>query len=263
MGTWGEGILSDDRVRDVHREYLDLFNRGNAPEAIRRKILGDYAKELTDTDEGPLIWFAVAKAQWDCGHLQPTVLVKVRQIVGEGLGLDRWSEQGERLLQKRKKAVAQFLAMLASPNPRPRRPKKATKRKPIFEPGDCLAVRLEDNDWGAILVLQGPLESDDPYIETYGINLAVTLRYKSSALPTLSVFEKREWLRETHHSWRGKMDLCNVMAVRFKKVKDRFVRVGNIPLRYSDPSKSESYSSWPNMTRSMYLQDRWDRGIRD
>ena len=263
MGAWGTGILSDDTVRDVHSDYLDLFNRGNPPETIRKKLLEEYAESLRDSGDGPLIWLGIAKAQWDCAQLEPLVLSKIREIVSDGLGLELWAEQGEDLLRRRKTALSQFLTKLETPNPRPRKPRKAVKRKPIFQPGDCLAVRLKDGDWGAILVLRGEPESQDPYKETYGTNLIVTLRYKSSEMPRLKVFEKREWLYLTHHSWKEELDSAYVTTARFKSVKDRFVRVGAIQLRPSDPQTTKWYSSWPNRLNGAYLQDRWDRGIRD
>ncbi len=263
MGAWGIGVLSDDTVRDVQADYLDLFNRGNSPEAIRKKLLVDYAESVGDPDEGPLIWIGIAKAQWDCAQLEPLVHSKIREIVEDGLGLTRWAEQGERLLQRRKTALNQFLTKLQTPNQRPRKPRKAIKRSPIFQPGDCLAVRLQDGEWGAILVLQGEPQSDDPYNETYGTNLIVTLRYKNSVMPTLDVFEKREWLHLNHHSWKDQLELCYVTPLRFRHVKDRFVRVGTIQLRATDPRTAIMYSSWPNSLDSMYLQDQWDRGIRE
>jgi hypothetical protein len=263
MGAWGTGVLSDDTVRDVIADYFDLFNRGGSPETIRKKLLATYAESVRDSDEGPLIWLGIAKAQWDCSHLEPLVLSKIREIVRDGLGLERWAEEGDRLLQRRKAALNQFLARLETSNPRPRKSRTATKRKPIFQPGDCLAVLLQDGDWGAILVLQGEPESVDPYKETYGSNLVVTLRYKNSEMPNLGVFERREWLYLTHHSWKNHLEICYVTALRFKKVKDRFVRVGSISLRATDPRTATMHSLWPNCLNHMYLQDRWDRGIRD
>jgi hypothetical protein len=263
MGAWGTGVLSDDTVRDVLDGYFDLFNRGNPAELIRKKLLKDFRETLSDSDEGPLVWIGIAKAQWECGHLEPLVLERIRQIVSDREGLDRWEEQGQTILQRRKSALIQFLAKLESTNPRPRKPRKATKRKPIFQPGDCLAVRLPDGDWGAILVLSDRPESGDPFVPTFGWNLAATLRYKGSDLPSLQVFAKREWLRKTHHSWQGDLDLCYVSTVRYRSVKDRFQVVGNILLRDTDPQTTKTYSGWSNMTDSMYLQDRWDRGIRD
>lgn len=207
MGAWGTGVTSDDTVRDVYDEYLDLFNRGNSPAEIRTKLFAKYAESLGDSDEGP-------PAQWDCAQLEASALSKIREIVRDGLGLDRWAEQGERLLERRKTALNQFLAKLESPNQRPRKPRKAIKRNPIFQPGDCLAVRLQDGEWGAILVLQGERQSDDPYKDSYGTNLIVTLRYKNSEIPSLDVFEKREWLYLTHHSWKNHIELCYVTAAR-------------------------------------------------
>jgi hypothetical protein len=263
MGAWGTGILSDDTVRDVIDGYFDLFNRGGTAELTRKKLLKDFRETLGDSDEGPLVWVGIAKAQWECGHLEPLVLERIRQIVSDGEGLDRWAEQGQTILQRRKSALIQFLAKLESTNPRPRKPRKATKRRPIFQPGDCLAVRLKDGEWGAILVLRGPGESEDPYVETYGLNLAVTLKYKGAEPPSLQVFAKREWLRQTHHSWQGDLDLCYLTSRRYRSVKDRFVLVGDISILDTDPTATKTYSSWANMTSSMYLQDRWDRGIRD
>jgi hypothetical protein len=263
MGAWGTGILSDDTVRDIHESYLDLFNRGNSADVIRQKLLEEHAESLRDSDEGPLIWLGIAKAQWDCAQLEPLVISKIREIVSDGLGLDLWAEQGAALLQRRKTALRQFLAKLDTPNLRPRKPRKAIKRKAIFQPGDCIAVRMKDRDWGAILVLNGEPESDDPYKKTYGTNLIVTLRHKSPEMPGLGVFEKREWLYLTHHSWKNQLTLCYVTAARFKKVKDHFIRVGTIQLRTTDPHSAKIYSSWPNQLDDMYLQDQWDRGIRD
>jgi hypothetical protein len=263
MGAWGTGILSDDTVRDVIGDYLDLFNRGNSPESIRQKIVEKYAGSVRDADEGPLIWFGIAKAQWDCSHLEQFVLSKIREIVEDGLGLARWAEQGERQLERRKTALKQFLIKLETPNPRARKPRKAIKRKPKFQPGDCIAVRLRDGDWGAILVLQGEPESVDPFEETYGKNLIINLRYKNPEMPSLEVFEKREWLYWNHHNWKNHLNLYYVMALGFRQVKDRIVHIGTIPLRSTDPQTSKSYSPWSNIVETMYTQDRWDRGFRD
>jgi hypothetical protein len=113
----------------------------------------------------------------------------------------------------------------------------------------------------------GEPESDDPYKETYGTNLVATLRYKEPEMPTLDVFEKREWLYLTHHDWKDWRDprLCLMCVAErgFRKAKDRFVRVGAIQLHATDPRTAHIYCSWSSNFDDMYLQDRWDRGIRD
>ncbi len=265
MGVWGTGILSDDTVRDIYDSYIDRFNRGDTAENIRLQLLKSYASSLKDTDEGPLVWLAIAKAQWDCGQLEAEVVAKVQEVVRDGLGLARWAEQGQRLLERRKAALQQFLAKLQSVNSRPRKPRKAIKRKPLFKPGDCLAARIADDLWGAVLVLRHEAESDDPYTETYGTNLVAALKYRGSNPPSLDEFEKREWLLLNHHKWRNEMVVYFVSALRSRDVKDRLVIIGNIPLRESDPQPKQckSYSLWSNVLASIERQDRWDRGIRD
>jgi hypothetical protein len=104
MEGWGTGILSDDTVRDIYGQYLDLFNRGGASKEIRARALESYAGALKDPHEAPLIWFGIAKAQWDCGQLEPEVVAKVRQIIQNGEGLERWAEQGTALLERRPRA---------------------------------------------------------------------------------------------------------------------------------------------------------------
>lgn len=265
MGAWGTGILADDTARDIYDDYIDLFNRGTAREEIRAKIFRSYPSSVKDNDEGPLVWLAIAKAQWDCGQLEDEVRARVREIVRAGQGLVRWAEQGERLLQKRKKVLEDFLAHLETVNPQPRKPRKAMKRKPLFQPGDCLGVRLEDGRWGAVLVLQQAPETDDPFKETYGMNLVAGLRWFGDEAPDLRVFEERDWLSLNHHHWRNHRLLFFVSALRFRGVKDRFVRVGSSVLRESDPRHEQcrSYSQWELVVGSLTEQDRWDRGIRE
>ncbi len=265
MGVWGTGILSDDTVRDVVADYIDLFNRGTRPEIIRQKLSQSYNSSLRDSDDGPLVLIGIAKAQWDCGQLESVVLADVRNMIRDGLGLARWEEQGSLLLEKRESALRRFLAKLETENLKPRKPKKAIKRKPLFQPGDCVAVRLMDGEWGAILILQGETESTDPFKETYGSNLAVALRYKSLELPALDVFKAREWLIRTHPAWKGKMDICNVSVLRSKKVLNRLKLVGNTALRSDDPKGAMFYGNWATMLDALDFQYRWeqDQSIRN
>ncbi len=157
---------------------------------------------------------------------------------------------------------ATFLKSVQKPNPKPREPRPAIKRKPVFEPGDCLAIRLSDGDYGAALVLDSPRESKKPEEETYGLNLVGLLNYKSSSKPRLEVFKRRQWLRLTHHSWAGQLEIVYVTRSGFRTYREGFEVVGKIPVRESDPRGSGTYSGW-GFAEQVVSQDRWDRGIRD
>jgi len=252
--------MDNDIACDVYARYIYHFNTKRPHPEILAEIEREYAEPLADEDDGPPAWLAIAKAQWDCGALSDRILERARRIVEDGVGLDRWETARDKAAYR--KRLVKFLDKLRTPNPRPKKPKNAVKRKPVHQPGDCLAVRLSDGDWGAVLVLACPPESDDPFEDTYGINLIATLRYKAKEPPALDVFERREWLVLTHHSWAGKRDLCNVAERGYKKVRARIERVGQIALRPDDPTSCNTYSGWEGVGLQVVLQLRWERGER-
>ena len=84
---------------------------------MRQELERSWADSIADSDDGPIFWFAVARAQWKFGALDPDVLRRIAEIAKKGLGLDRWREGGPRMLAKREKAVHEFLAKLRQPNP--------------------------------------------------------------------------------------------------------------------------------------------------
>ncbi len=274
MGTWGLNVLDDDVASDVHGDYIKRFNLQMPHDQIVSELAGEYADELTDEDDRPVVWLAIARAQWDCGALDQRILDRVREIVAEGQGLERWAEAGAGELARRREALSTFLAKLQTRNPRPRKPRKAIQRKPVFQPGDCLAIQLSDGDYAAALVLENPPEDREPGDDTYGINLIGLLDYKGKTKPGLDVFEQRQWLRLTHHSWGGQVQIVNVMALRFRAVKDRFEVVTKIALRADDPRQERKplgggahidrfsfYTGW-DFAEQVVFQDKWNRGER-
>jgi len=270
MGTWGFNILDDDFVRDVYDDYMEAFNVKVPADEIMRELLNEHPSDIDDEDddEGALFWLAVAKAQWDCGHLQPDVVARVRRIVEEGLGLENWEYEGPKVLAKRKAKLAAFLEAIQQPNPKPRKPKPPTRRKPVYDAGTCLAIKLADGDYGAVLVLVADLQEErGPRKETYGQNLVGVLAYKSHEKPTREVFESRRWLQRTHHAWgmdgKGSAAIYYVTQPRFKKVAHQFEIVDRIEIRDDDPSSSATISGWGGIEPDIMYQDAWDRGIRD
>jgi hypothetical protein len=249
MGTWGFDILDDDTARDVYDDYIKHFNVGRTREEITGKLEAAWRDTIDDEDEGPVYWIALAKAQWDCGLLDDAVLKRVREIVKNGEGLARWEDEGPRVLAKRKEKLAKFLAALQEANPKPRKPKKPVKRKPVFKAGDCLAVRLSDGDWGAALVLAEVQESEDPADETYGTNIIGLLRYKAKGKPGLEVFERRELLKVFNRSRPG-----------YRKYRNGFEMVGRIAIREDDPKESDSYLWWTlDEQVLMYELEKWGK----
>lgn len=271
MGTWGFNILDDDTTRDVYDDYMEAFNAKVAPDDIMRELEAKYPSAIgDDEDDGPLFVLAVAKAQWDCGHLRPETIAMVKRIVDEGLGLENWEDEGPKVLAKRKAKVAAFLQAIQTLNPKPRKPKAPTQRKPPFEAGDCLAMRLSDGEYGAVLVLAAEWPNPDPRKESHGTNVVGVLKYKSATPPTRADFVGRAWLHLTHHSWgkytpdgKGCPEIVRVSRHSFKSVAATFQIVDRVELFDTDPRDSRSYTRWEALADQVMRQDRWDRGFRD
>jgi hypothetical protein len=189
MGTWGTGILADDDAMEVYEGYCRLYNEGHEHTEARAKLQQDCADLLTDDDLGPVFWLALAKAQWEYGAFDGDVLQRVSDIAEQGLGLERWREQGPRVVAKRQKAVSEFLDKIRVPNPKPKKRKKVRKYPAIFEPGDCLAVPLADGMYGAAFVV-----AIDNHNESDGIDFIGLLEYFGAEKPSLEHFSRAPWL---------------------------------------------------------------------
>jgi hypothetical protein len=190
MGTWGDSILDDDDARDIYDHYRRLFAQGKGHAAVRQALERDWADSIADPDDGPLFWFAVARAQWEFGSLQEEVLRRVEAIADAGLGLDRWRSGGPRMLARREKAVRQFLEKIRTPNPGPKARKVEKRHPPRYLPGDCLAVELIDGTFGAAIVL----DTDDRH-HTEGFDIVALLEWHSAEKPPPAIFDRRPWIR--------------------------------------------------------------------
>ncbi len=255
MGSWGFGVEQDDFVRDVLGEFDDRLKRGGSIESATQAVLVQFADAVDDTDDGPLLWLALARAQWRYGEASVDVLAKVRADFAAEAGLERWAEEGPTVLAKRRERLAKFVAEIERPNPKPRPFPKLVVRKPIFAPGDCLAVRLNDGRFGAALVLAA-----DHSRPEYGRNLIGVLNYLGDTMPDETVFRGREWLILTHHNWHGEAEICWYSAPGFKAHKQRFTVVAQIHITESDPSDSTTYENWGYLGEQVVLQREWDSG---
>lgn len=258
MGTWGVGLLTDDTAVDVYGEYMDKYNDGVDHAAIRKVLEEDFADYLEDDDDGPVFWIALALAQWECGVLAPDVQERVSSLIASGKTLERWEESGAATVRQRERVLVRFLEKISQPNDKPRRRRRVKHLPAIYQPGDCLAVKLEDGDYGASLVL-----AVDETAKAEGWNLVGVLRYKSPEKPPPFVFERREWLYPSHHSWAGdKPALQWCPARRHKKEGVALEVVGQVALREDDLREFNSYGGWQIGLQTV-LQERWDAGERD
>jgi hypothetical protein len=121
LGTWSAGIFGDDVAVDVRERYLDLLaDGGSGPEATRR-VLADFRDGLLDSDDGPVIWTALAATQWEYGRLEHDVKERALAVLDGGELLQRWPESRRR---SREAALAALRRKLLSRMPKPRLPRR-------------------------------------------------------------------------------------------------------------------------------------------
>src|SRR6186713_1973971 len=115
MGTWGTGLSSNDTFEDIYSEFFEMYNNGLEVPEITKNILSDNIELQSDYEDKNSFWFALAKAQWECGTLDQAVYEKVKSIIKNGDNLKLWVELNgtSNDVNKRKKVLEDFLEKIS------------------------------------------------------------------------------------------------------------------------------------------------------
>jgi hypothetical protein len=256
VGSWGLGVEEDDFVLDVIGEFNEVLKHGGSVDSATAVVLERFAEARDDPDDGPLLPLAIAQAQWTYGLVASEILSRISAYLESGAGLERWAEESPAVLEKRVQRLHAFVERVREPNPRPRRFPKVVVRKPVFQAGDCLSVDLGDGRFGAALVLVA-----DHSREEYGKNLVGVLDYLETRPPDEAIFRRRKWLRLTHHSYTGELDLTWYLAHGFRSARQRFTVVGTVPILRSDPTEGRAYHAWRFLGDQVVYQRKWDAAV--
>src|SRR5687767_8277147 len=126
MGTWGTAISSNDTFEDIYQEFFDLYNKGQDVLEITSYIISNNTDAQADYEGKNSFWFALAKAQWECGALDIDIYEKVKSVVNNGDDLKLWEELNgtSNDLKKRKKVLDEFLEKISKPNLKIKKRKK-------------------------------------------------------------------------------------------------------------------------------------------
>lgn len=130
MGAWGAGLFQDDDAADLRDEWLDEYKRtGSAAEATAA-VRKAFKSGFKDSDEGPVLMLALATMLWRHGVLDAKTRAEALAVIDKEKGLDRWRDEGEKVLRGRLKVYAKIRAGLREKQP----PVKAYKKKPVPKP---------------------------------------------------------------------------------------------------------------------------------
>lgn len=149
MGAWGTGILHNDTTVDIWTEFKELYNSGLSVKKIRQQLETEYQPEK-DEENYSEIWTGIAYGQWMCGELEEYTLEKVKAATDEKW-LSLWAED-KKLLQKRTKALSEFITKIQTPRPTPLKRKKIVIRQAFFQPGDVIGIEINPEQYVAAIV---------------------------------------------------------------------------------------------------------------
>lgn len=79
MGTWGTAIQSNDTFADIYYLFFAQYNKGFEVNVISANLIRDNQDIIEEEDDAFNFWFALAKAQWEVGELDPAILAKAKR----------------------------------------------------------------------------------------------------------------------------------------------------------------------------------------
>jgi hypothetical protein len=157
VGAWGTAIFADDTASDVRDEWRDAILDELSPEDATQRLLESFAEYLEDAETETVFWMALAAAQMETGRLLPDVRDRALAIIDAGGDVDRWREDGDASLARRRARVLERLAAkLRGPQPKPKRLRRPVAVSVPLEVGDVVRVRAQrDGEHDALVVVVG------------------------------------------------------------------------------------------------------------
>jgi hypothetical protein len=263
MGTWGPAIKSNDTSSDIYADFFDLYNEGQEPTEISKKLIRDNKDLIDNPDDSNNFWFVLALALWETKSLDADIYQRVKGIIERGQDLKVWRELGaeEPEIKKRKIVLDKFLEKISSEKPKAKARKKKKIKDPIFEKGTCLTFKLENGNYGGAVVLSADNQT------SYGYNLIVSTRLNQVNRPTKKEFEKSKVLVVSFGNLKNEPKATWYLPDRFKKeYSDLFEIVDKIRVDkdyiMDGPELNASFSAgWQHVIEPVNKQIEYERDI--
>jgi hypothetical protein len=112
MGAWGSGMFDDDVALDVCQVFEDAVEDGLGPEQAVERVLAEMSESLQDSDERPVVLYALTSLLLDSGVHDHPVIGAAREAIDTGAGLERWEEAGPEALAERREILSSLLARM-------------------------------------------------------------------------------------------------------------------------------------------------------
>lgn len=145
MGTWGPKLYQDDIAEEIRDYYKDQLHRGKAGGEITQELIKQNEYAISDTDDAPVFWFALADTQWNLGRLEDTVKENALNHISKGFDLRRWETEDPKGAKIRAKTIEELRQKLLSPQPAEKKISQYKLYKCEWNIGDVFAYQLESD----------------------------------------------------------------------------------------------------------------------
>ena len=142
MGAWGPKLYQDDIAEDVRDYYKDQLHRGKTGEQITDELIRDNSESLSDYDDAPIFWFALADTQWNLGRLEERVKTKALYYIELGTDLERWKNEDPKGASIRERTIFELKKKLSSEQPPQKKISQYRLYKCEWKMGDVFAYKL-------------------------------------------------------------------------------------------------------------------------
>jgi hypothetical protein len=137
VGASGPAIFSDDLAWDVREGYRQLLEDRVPDDEATRRTIAEW--QGLDANEEPVLWLALAAAQFRLGRLEDEVRDRALAVIDSGRGLTRWADHGPGPLVERTAVLDQLRTELTGPQPPRRTVRRRWRYVTDLQPGTVLA----------------------------------------------------------------------------------------------------------------------------
>lgn len=145
LGYWGPKLYQNDIAEDVRDYYKDQLHRGKTEAEIMQALIAKNEDALSDQDDGPVFWFALADTQWNLGRLEDQVKKQALDYINKGDDLKHWQAEDLNGAIIRSKVLLELKQKLLSPQPSKKKISQYKLYRCEWKIGDVYAYQLTGN----------------------------------------------------------------------------------------------------------------------
>jgi len=202
MGTLGTDISENDLYKDLEIEFFDLYNTGIDAQTISEQVIKNHNESLNSDEDSNNFWLAIADFQWQCKSLNNEALSKVNQIVESKSDLDLWRELDASEININEREKKKFYDS-------------------IFSKGDCIIYKLENNKYGASLIVYEEKQTES------GQNWLLISDINSTSEPSIAEIKKANvsYLERNNTRHNSRPLIMGIGATEFGINKDNNLEI--------------------------------------